>query len=146
MTAEIIITLCVLLLIAYGFDLTSSRTRIPSVILLLAVGWLVRQASVFFGINIPDLTLILPIFGTVGLILILLESTIELELTRKKRPMIIKSFFMALLPYVCLTLILAWLFQYFGGASFKAGIICHPARQPEQRYCHSQCETPFALE
>jgi len=123
MASEIIITLCILLLIAYFFDLTSSRTRIPSVILLLAVGWLVRQASVFLGINIPDLTLILPVFGTVGLILILLESSIELKLSRKKKPMIIKSFLMALLPYVCLTLILAWLFQYFGGSSFKAGII-----------------------
>jgi Kef-type K+ transport system membrane component KefB len=37
----VIITICALLLIAYLFDLTSSKSKIPSVILLLLLGWLV---------------------------------------------------------------------------------------------------------
>jgi potassium/hydrogen antiporter len=123
MTADIIITICVLLLIAYAFDITSSRTRVPSVILLLFLGWLVRQGAIVMDIKIPDLSIILPVLGTVGLILILLESSMELELTRKRRPMIVKSFFMALLPYVALTFGLAWIFMYFGETSWKAGII-----------------------
>jgi hypothetical protein len=35
MTTTIIIVLCVLVLAAYLFDLTSAKTKIPSVILLL---------------------------------------------------------------------------------------------------------------
>jgi len=80
MTGAIIITICTLLLIAYIFDLTSSKTKVPSVILLLLLGWLVQQGSLLFKINIPDLTALLPILGTVGLILIVLEGSLEFTL------------------------------------------------------------------
>lgn len=123
MTNGIIITICVLLLVAYAFDLTSSKTKIPSVVLLLFLGWLVKQISIIIDITIPDLSIVLPVFGTIGLILILLESSMELELNRSKRKLILKSFLMALLPYVMLSFILAWLFQYFGHTTLQAGLI-----------------------
>ena len=82
MTISIIITLCVLVLLSYFFDLTSKKTRIPSVILLLLVGWGVRQISYYLDINVPDLSEILPIVGTIGLILIVLEGSMELELSK----------------------------------------------------------------
>ena len=113
MTSAIIITICTLLLIAYIFDLTSSKTRIPSVILLLLMGWAVRQLVHVFKINIPDLTELLPIFGTIGLILIVLEGSLELELNRSKMRVIQKSFFAALLPIFALAFLLAYSFQYF---------------------------------
>lgn len=84
MTAVIIITFCILLLVAYAFDLTSSKTKVPSVILLLVLGWLVKQLTVWFDIEIHDLTPILPILGTIGLILIVLEGSLELELNKSK--------------------------------------------------------------
>lgn len=113
MTSAIIIIICVLLLIAYVFDLTSSKTRIPSVILLLLLGWLVRQLVVAVNITIPDLTQLLPLFGTIGLILIVLEGSLELELNRSKAPVIRKSFIAALLPILILAFLLAYAFQYF---------------------------------
>ncbi|RYD78985.1 MAG: sodium:proton antiporter [Sphingobacteriales bacterium] len=119
MTAGIIITLCVLLLIAYIFDLTGARTKIPSVILLLLLGWLVRQISKFVGIEIPNLTPLLPILGTIGLVLIVLEGSLELELDKSKAPMIRKSFFMALLPLVIMAFGLTYAFHYFSGTSLK---------------------------
>jgi Kef-type K+ transport system membrane component KefB len=60
-----------LLLVAYLFDLTASRTQIPSVILLLVLGWFVRETTLLLDIEIPDLTSTLPILGTIGLILII---------------------------------------------------------------------------
>ncbi|MFZ1304643.1 MAG: cation:proton antiporter [Ferruginibacter sp.] len=113
MTSAIIITICALLLIAYVFDLTSSKTRIPSVILLLALGWGVRQLSAVLNINIPDLTKLLPIFGTVGLILIVLEGSLELELNKSKTPIIKKSIIASLLPILVMSFLLAFAFQYF---------------------------------
>ncbi|MEP7255351.1 MAG: cation:proton antiporter [Ferruginibacter sp.] len=113
MTSTIIITLCVLLLIAYVFDLTSSKTKIPSVILLLLLGWIVRQLTGVFHISIPDLTSLLPVFGTVGLILIVLEGSLELELNRSKISVIKKSFVVALLPMLAFAFLLAYVFQYF---------------------------------
>lgn len=47
MAVTVIITFCVLLLIAYVFDLTTSKTKVPSVILLLLLGWSVRQLTTF---------------------------------------------------------------------------------------------------
>ncbi|MBL0200671.1 MAG: sodium:proton antiporter [Chitinophagaceae bacterium] len=113
MTSAIIITICTLLLIAYIFDLTSSKTKIPSVILLLLLGWGVRQLSVALDINIPDLSRLLPIFGTIGLILIVLEGSLELELNKSKISVIKKSFIAALLPILAMSFLLAFAFQYF---------------------------------
>jgi cell volume regulation protein A len=119
MTTEIIITVCVLLLLAYLFDLTSSRTKVPSVILLLALGWMVKQGATFLGINIPNLSSLLPIFGTIGLILIVLEGALELDYERSKLKMIRKSVLVAILPMIVLAVALSFALQYFGGYSFK---------------------------
>lgn len=74
MTIPFIITLCVLLLIAYTFELTASKTKIPSVILLLILGWGVKQITELTHIEIPKLDALLPILGTIGLIVIVLEG------------------------------------------------------------------------
>lgn len=123
MTSAIIITLCILLLIAYVFDLTSSSTKIPSVILLLFSGYLVKQLSSFLAISIPDLNPVLPVLGTIGLILIVLEGSLELELNREKAGLIKKSVVVALFPMIALAFGLSYVFQYFGPATFKANLI-----------------------
>jgi Kef-type K+ transport system membrane component KefB len=119
MTTTIIITFCVLLLIAYVFDLTSSKTKIPSVILLLVLGWAVRQLALFLDIHLPDFSTILPVLGTVGLILIVLEGSLELELNKSKFGLIRKSFFGALIPMIALAFLLAFAFRYFGNFGLK---------------------------
>lgn len=119
MTIQIIITICILLLLAYVFDLTSAKTKVPSVILLLLLGFAVRQVSGFFEISVPDLSPLLPVFGTVGLILIVLEGSLELEFNKTKAPLIKKSLVAALLPMLVLAFLLSFLFQHFGEASFK---------------------------
>lgn len=123
MTAAIIITLCTLLLIAYIFDLTAAKTKIPSVILLLFLGWSVRQISKITNIEIPDLTPFLPALGTIGLILIVLEGSLELELNKSKFSLIKRSFVVALVPIFALSFLLAWLFSYYGGYDFKISLL-----------------------
>lgn len=123
MTAAIIITICVLLLLAYFFDITSPHTKIPSVILLLLSGWFVKQISVLFGFSISDLTPLLPILGTIGLILIVLEGALELELNRSKIKMVKSSLAISLLSIVALTFLLAYAFQCYTGQSLKTCMI-----------------------
>lgn len=84
MANTIIISLSILLLLAYFFDITSARTRIPSVILLLLLGWGLQQLTTFLEIVPPDLSPVLPIIGTIGLILIVMEGSLELEVDRSK--------------------------------------------------------------
>jgi cell volume regulation protein A len=119
MSNSVIIVVSILLLIAYLFDLTSSKTKIPSVILLLLLGWIVKQITTYFAIPFPDLTELLPILGTIGLILIVLEGSLELEFDQTKIPMIKKSSIMAFFPMLVLSIGLAFIFHYVSGYSFK---------------------------
>lgn len=98
MTVQLIIFFCVLLLFAYVFDISAAKTKIPSVVLLLLLGWGVRQGSRLLGITVPNLMPLLPLLGTIGLILIVLEGSLDLNLDRSKLPLVGKSFLMALLP------------------------------------------------
>jgi potassium/hydrogen antiporter len=119
MTTTIIITFCVLLLVAYLFDLSAKKTRIPAVILLLLLGWVARQLTYFSGIKLPDFSSILPVLGTVGLILIVLEGALELKLNKSKLPLLRKSFFGALIPMFSMAFLFAYLLGYFVPSSFK---------------------------
>ncbi|MEP6794630.1 MAG: cation:proton antiporter [Saprospiraceae bacterium] len=123
MTTTIIITICILLLLAYIFDISSPLTKIPSVILLLLLGWVVRQITDFFQLNIPDLNPLLPIFGTIGLILIVLEGSLELELNKSKVSVIKKSSLNALIPMFALAFIFAFSLQYFYPVSLKIALV-----------------------
>jgi len=122
MTISIIIAICFLLIIAYIFDISSSKTKIPSVILLLIVGWAVKQGTDMFHISIPDLTLILPMLGTVGLILIVLEGSLELELNKSKIPLIGKTALISFIPMLIFSFGLAFAFQHFGNVTFKIAL------------------------
>ncbi len=119
----IVIAVCVLLLLAYVFDITASKTRIPSVVLLLVLGWAAGQFSGLMGLNIPDLNQVLPVLGTIGLILIVLEGALELEIHRDKLPLIGKSLLLALFPMLVLSLSMALVFQYFSGVGFKQAML-----------------------
>ncbi|MFZ9388264.1 MAG: hypothetical protein ACO25B_10310 [Chitinophagaceae bacterium] len=115
----IIIISATLLLIAYLFEITAHRVKSPSVILMLLLGWCMQQIIHLFHVEIPDLNVILPIFGTVGLILIVLEGALELEVTREKTALIKKSLLAALGPMLLLMFAMGFAFYKAGHGSFQ---------------------------
>lgn len=122
MTTGIIITLSVLLLLAYLFEITTAKIKIPSVILLLLLGFGVKMLSGSLGIAVPNLNPILPILGTVGLILIVLEGSLELEIDRKKLPFILKTSVIALVPILALSFGIAYYLFRFEGIPIKMAL------------------------
>jgi hypothetical protein len=122
MSVSIIITVCILLLLAYFFDITSSKTKIPSIILLLILGWFVKQGTDLLKISVPDLTSILPVVGTIGLILIVLEGSLELEFQKTKLPLIGKSAIVSLISMLLMSFGLGYAFYYFDAISYKDGL------------------------
>lgn len=122
MTTSIIIVLCSLLLLAYIFDISASKTRIPSVILLLVLGFAAKQIASAFEVSLPNMSGILPALGTVGLILIVLEGSLELELHKSKIPFIGKTALIAILPMLLFSFGLAYLLSYVGNIPLKAGL------------------------
>lgn len=119
----VIITLCLLLLLAYIFDLSSSKTKIPSVILLLFLGWGVKQAVTIFNIPVPNLDSALPILGTIGLVLIVLEGSLELELKKSKISIILKSTVIALLPLMIISFALMYVFYFQQNVPIKVALL-----------------------
>lgn len=120
MTVGIILSLCVLVLLAYIFDLTSAKTKIPSVILLLILGYLVRQLCRLIDVSLLNLQSVLPVLGSIGLVLIVLEGALELELNRQKLPLIGKSIIVAAIPVFVLSFVLAFLLRYISGYDLKS--------------------------
>lgn len=123
MTATIIITFCVLLLIAYLFDITSAKTKIPSVILLLALGWVLKEAARLFNIPIPDIEFSLPLLGTAGLILIVLDGSLDLELDKSKFWPITRSLLGSTFSVLVVSFILAWVFAIFSATDFRQALV-----------------------
>src|ERR1043165_5376392 len=123
MTIQIIITICLLLLLAYLFDLSSQLTKIPSVILLLLLGWAAKQGADFFNVEVPVLNPLLPALGTLGLILIVLDGALELELNKSKIPLVVKSSLVAIVPMLVFALVLTFAFHYFAKTSYKIALI-----------------------
>ena len=123
MTYTIIIAFCSLLLIAYIFNLTASKTSIPSVIMLLLLGWGIKQFTLLLEFQLPDFSKLLPILATIGLVLIVLEGSLELDFNKSKIGLVKKSLFGAFFSMIGMALILAFTFQYFGNNSFKINLI-----------------------
>lgn len=122
MTTSIIITLSILLLLAYVFEIITAKVKIPAVILLLALGLGVKILSGFLGVNIVNLSPILPILGTVGLILIVLEGALELKIDITKLSFIFKSILVALLPLIILSVTVAYYLHYYEGVPLKIAL------------------------
>ncbi|WP_332368247.1 hypothetical protein [Spirosoma telluris] len=103
----LIIVLSLSVLISYAFDLFSSRFKTPSVLLLLLLGMLTRQGTEYFNVQVPYVNTILPTLGTLGLILIVLEGGLDLELHTDRLSSIRRTLLASLLAVIGGTLIMA---------------------------------------
>ncbi|UII33760.1 cation:proton antiporter [Fulvivirga ulvae] len=107
-TAVIIFSLIVI--ISYFFNIISEKTNIPSVLLLIVSGILIKLGLNYFGIATGGaLFNVLEILGIVGLIMIVLEASLDLELSREKWPLIWKSFMVAFLGLMVCSFAIAFL-------------------------------------
>jgi Kef-type K+ transport system membrane component KefB len=89
--SNILITLSGLVILSYLFNIIAKYIKIPSVILLLATGIGLKLLGDRFGIQLSNTSFFLSFFGEVGLIMIVLEGALELEITRKKLPAVGRS-------------------------------------------------------
>ena len=91
MTNYIILALCVVVLLSYIFDISGRYSKIPGVILLILLGIVIQLIVNTIDLEIPNLRPVLPVIGTLGLIMIVLEASLDLKLERRKKYLIIKS-------------------------------------------------------
>ena len=110
-TLIILFVFPLLIIFSYLFDAFSRKTKFPAVILLMFTGIVVRAIMSAYGYDqLGFLDDLIPVLGTIGLILIVLEGALELEIKKDKLSLILKGFFAALVILVLNIAALQWIF------------------------------------
>jgi Kef-type K+ transport system membrane component KefB len=119
-----ILLICGAIIISYTFGWVSKKTRIPSVLLLILFGVGCQYTLKYFDLNLGASAFnLLQLLGIVGLIMIVLEAALDLELTKKKSTLILKAFLVALVALTGSAIGLAYLIQYFLEFEFYNSLI-----------------------
>ncbi|MDO3627239.1 cation:proton antiporter [Mucilaginibacter sp. BT774] len=114
-TYTTLIILSALVIFSYLFDLLAGKTKIPSVLLLLFLGIIIKQTVDYFNFKTFDFTKILPALGTLGLILIVFEGSLELKYSKEKNAIIKKTFFSALIILLLTCASITFVINYLTG-------------------------------
>lgn len=123
-TLTILIVLPLLIVFSYLFDMIARKTKFPAVILLMFTGILVRTGTTIYGFNeFGFLENLIPVLGTIGLILIVLEGALELDIKKEKLPVILKGFFAAAIILLLNVFGVYLLFHYVLGIAHQAAVI-----------------------
>jgi NhaP-type Na+/H+ or K+/H+ antiporter len=105
-----VIAICVILIFSYNFNIVAKYTNIPSVLMLILLGVFIKQGLNALDIDTGEsLFKILEVVGIVGLIMIVLEAALELELKKEKATLILKSFFIALIALLATTFLITYI-------------------------------------
>jgi potassium/hydrogen antiporter len=112
MTNTAILAASALLLFAYLLDIVGRRFKLPSVVLLIGTGIALRQALDSAELHLDWVDPIVPVIGTVGLILIVLEGALDLKVSRERLPLIAMSSVSTLLGFGATLAAFGGLFHY----------------------------------
>ena len=109
-----IIGISLIIILSYFFNVISQKTNVPSVLMLIVLGILIKQGMNFMGISAgKQLFNLLELLGIVGLIMIVLEAALDLHLTKEKWPIIWKSFSVALISLMLSAAGIAYIINAF---------------------------------
>ena len=97
---NLIIELSAIVIISFWFNGISKKTNIPSVLMLIVLGIILQYVLKIFEPSLPEFDSSLEVLGTIGLIMIVLEAALELELKREKLWPIVKSMAIALIGLI----------------------------------------------
>lgn len=109
----LIIAAASIIILSFIFNIIAKKTNIPSVLMLILLG-VVIQTSFWAppeGEAGKRIMTLLEVLGNVGLIFIVLEAALDLELKRDKAGMITKSFMVALIALLASSFSIAGLFM-----------------------------------
>ena len=112
MTNTAILVASALLLFAYLLDIAGRRFRLPSVVLLIVTGLVARQVLDRMELHLRWVDPVVPIVGTLGLILIVLEGALDLSLRRDRARMIARSLGSAFAGFVACVAAFAMIFHF----------------------------------
>ncbi len=110
---NLIIGASLIVILSFLFGELAKRTNVPSVLMLIVLGIVLKLGLDAIGGGDFNFIPILEVIGTVGLIMIVLEAALELELDSDRMIPILKAFTIALLCLVASTYVAALILHYF---------------------------------
>ncbi len=122
-TYSILIFLSLVVVFSYIFDLIAKKTKIPSVLLLFGTGLALQYILRYFGVEPINLSKILPVVGTVGLVLIVLEGALELRFEKDKIKLIRQTLGSAFFILIATSLAVTLLFRYVTHLPFQICLV-----------------------
>jgi len=118
-----LIGLCLIIIISFFTNVLGKKTNIPSVLILIALGVVLQQVLIYFEME-PNYSNSLEVLGIIGLIMIVLEAALDLELTKEKWPIIWKSFIIASFSLVLTSVAISFIIQLFiSGIEFLPALV-----------------------
>lgn len=110
---DIIIIASLVIILSFFFGELSKKTNIPSVLMLIFLGIGLKLGMDALNLGEIDFFPILELLGIVGLIMIVLEAALELELKREKLWPILKAFGIALVGLLASTWVAAMILEQY---------------------------------
>ncbi len=117
-TYTTLIILSALVIFSYLFDLIANKTKLPSVLLLLLLGIGLHLLVDSFSIQTFNFLRILPTLGTVGLILIVFEGSLDLKYHKEKNKVITGAFLSAFFILIATVFTISFIIYEMTGRSF----------------------------
>jgi Kef-type K+ transport system membrane component KefB len=112
-TELILILLGGIVVVAYLFSIISNYFKVPSVLLLLVAGIVVRAIADAQGWTLPIPSEAVEFLGVIGTIMIVLEAGLDLKLDKKKTKLISSAFFSAFFILIlCMAAVSAVLYYW----------------------------------
>ena len=118
MTYQAIFVASAFLLLAFGIERVSSKFGVPAVVALIATGVIGKPMLAAFDLSIAGIDAAVPVLGSVGLVLIVLEGALDIELRRERLRAAAKAFSMAGAGFVVCTATFAFLAAFTLPLSF----------------------------
>jgi Kef-type K+ transport system membrane component KefB len=119
----IVIILSSIVILSYFFTLISKKTNIPSVLLLIATGIGIKYIANRYGFADQNVEPLVKVLGAVGLIMIILEAALDLDVHREKLSLIRNSFFSALFIFIISSVGITFLIVYMLNEPFDRAFI-----------------------
>ncbi len=116
----LIIAGSVAIVLSYVYGELAKRTNIPSVLMLILTGIVVGRV---YPVDQSSLFQPLEVLGIIGLIMIVLEGALDLELSREKLPLIKRSLWVAALGIVGCMVIIGFSLYYIFEMSVEQSLI-----------------------
>jgi Kef-type K+ transport system membrane component KefB len=109
-----ILAFSAVIILSFLFNQISKRTNIPSVLMLIGLGMGIKAVLQNYGLvdKVFGLNTILEILGNIGIVMIVLEASLDLELHREKAGMMVRAFIVAAVSFTAIMFAIGFLFNH----------------------------------